>query len=156
VTGPTVILSESSSLISPAELVMIWLNENMDRDIVPAGAVVGGADDEQQQFGCVALMDAGDAKQELYVPLLWKRIQIRCMGPGLAEVDRIGNHVDALLHGRERMVCADAAGREWLVHSIFVASGPSHHIDSTETWESLLIGTICVGREPVRVPGAGS
>jgi hypothetical protein len=155
VTGPP-ILSESSSLVSPAELAMIFLNKSIDRDICPAGAVVGGADDEQQQQGVVALMDAGDAKTELYVPLLWKRIQIRCMGPGLDVVDRIGNHVDALLHGKYRLRLADGAGREWLVHSIFVATGPSHHIDSTETYESLLFATICVGREPVLVPDAGT
>lgn len=147
------VLAPGDSLVSPSELLMIFLNEEMDRAIVPAGAVVGGADDEQQQAGCVALMDAGNAKNELYTPLFWKRVQVRCMHNQLSAVDTIGNHVNDLLHEQQYLVMTDASGKQWFVHSIFVSTGPSHHIDSSETYESLLFATICVGRDPIPDPG---
>jgi hypothetical protein len=132
---------------------MGFLNENMDRDLVPMGAVVGGANDEQQQGGCVALMDAGDSKQELYAPLLWKRIQVRAMGPSLAEADDIGNHLFDLLNGQQWLEMTDSRGWVWFCHQIYVAAGTSHHIDSSETWESLLFVNVTLSRDPVSVPG---
>lgn len=141
-----------SSIVSPAELLMSFIDEQADRSIVPAGAVVGGADANQQEAGVVALMDAGDAKLELYAPLLWKRVQVRCMGPSLDRIDTMGNHVFDLLNDQKWLELSDSAGKVWFVHGIYCSVGPSHHIDSQATFESLLFATVCVGRDPVSVP----
>jgi hypothetical protein len=138
-----------SAVVSPAELLMIFLNEMMDVEIVPGGAVVGGATDPQQQAGCVSIMDAGDTKRELYAPLLWKRCQLRCMAPTLAKADAIGMHVEDLLNDQQNLEIDDALGRKWFVHGIYVATGTSHHVDSNETQENLLFANVTVGRDQI-------
>lgn len=130
------------------ELMKVWIDQEVDRDLVPAGAVVGGADDPEQQQGVVSLMDAGYLRPD-YTPITWKRIQVRCMGATLYQVDKIGRHVEELLDVEERQVLPDSDGTLWLVHGIFVQVGPSHHFDSKETLESLMFAGIGVGREPV-------
>lgn len=143
-------ISPRSSVVSPSELLMSFLNDTMSADVIPGGAVVGGATDKAQQEGCVSIMDAGNQKNELYAPLLWKRCQVRCMAGSLAEVDDIGNHVFDLLNDQQNLEIEDARGKLWFVHGIYCATGPSHHIDSPETWESLLFVNVTVGRDPIR------
>lgn len=151
---PGIVVAPSSTVVSPAKLLKIFITDNASREIVPHGAVVGGADDVEQQAGVVALMDAGNTKDELYAPLLWKRVQVRCMGGSLYQADQIGNHVFWLLHGQRWMVMEDEAEFLWFVHGIHCTAGPSHHIDSSETWENLFFANITVGRDPVGVPSS--
>lgn len=153
---PGEVLSPRDNVCSPAELLKDFLDDNVDATLVPNGAVVGGADDEEQQGGVIALMDAGDTKRELYAPLLWKRVQVRCMGPTLDAADQIGNHAFDLLHNQRWLVLSDYLGRQFFVHGIYCSAGPSHHIDSTETWESLLFANVTVGRDPTFIPGSSS
>lgn len=138
-----------SAVCSPSELLKTFLDSYMNPSTVPGGAVVGGATDEAQQRGCVSLMDAGDTRQELYAPLLWKRVQIRCMARTLAEADVIGNHVYDLLSDQQNLELADDQGRLWFVHGIYVSTGTSHHVDSNETQESLLFANVTVGRDQI-------
>jgi len=134
---------------SPAELLREFLLGFVDPAIVPAGVVVGGADDTEQQAGVISLMDAGSADTDSSGHLLHKRIQVRCMGPTLEVADEIGNHADSLLDDQERIEVSDTNGRRWLIHQISVSVGSSHHIDSAETWESLLFARVTVGRSPI-------
>lgn len=143
------VLSPSSTVVSPAELLKIFIDTYADQDVLPAGAVVGGADDNEQQAGVVAIMDAGNTKNELYAPLLWKRCQLRCMAGSLYDVDKIGNYVFQLLNDQQNLVMQDSQDVKWFVHGIYCTTGPSHHIDSSETWESLLFANITVGSNPI-------
>jgi hypothetical protein len=138
--------------VSPAELLCGFINDNASAAVVPGGAVVGGADDTQQQEGVVALMDAGDAEAELYAPIVKKRVQVRCVGPTLAEADAIGSYIFELLNNQRWLVLEDSEERLWYCHTIYCSIGASHHIDSAETKESLLFVVITLGREPVGVP----
>lgn len=140
-----------NKIVSPAELLKVFLDDGLDTsaEYAAAGAIVGGASDEEQDAGVVSLMDAGDQKLEQYAPLLWKRVQVRCLAPTLDQVDRIGNHVYDLLSDQKWLVLTDSTGTKWFVHGIYVNVGSSHHIDSSATWESLLFCVVCVGRDPV-------
>ena len=151
-SGPGNVELPGEDVVSPAELLMGFINDNADAVVVPAGAVVGGADDDQQQEGVVALMDAGDASPELYAPILHKRVQVRCVGPTLAAADVIGNYVFKLLNGQRWLILEDSQERLWLCHTIYCTTGTSHHLDSDETFESLLFCAIVLGDEPVGVP----
>lgn len=154
---PGAVLSPRAAVVSVSELLKGFIDDNADASIVPAGAVVGGADDTQQQEGVVAIMEAGNSKTELYAPLLWRRCQIRCMGPSLETASAIGDHIFDLLNDQQSLELTDSEGRVWFVHLIYCATGPSQHIDSSETWESLLFANVTVGRDPISVPtGSGS
>lgn len=135
--------------VSPAELLKVYIDDRADTSVVPAGAVVGGADDNEQQQGVISIMDGGSSKQELYAPLLNERLQLRCLAPTLYEADRIGNHAYALLDDVKWVELRDSAGFTWFVHTIYCATRPSHHLDSKETFESLFYVNITVGTEPI-------
>lgn len=137
--------------ISPSELLKVVLEDESNPQILPY-VVVGGADDTQQNAGVVSIMDAGTAKPELYVPLLWVRAQLRCIGPNLAAVDAIGRHIYDVLHNHGRKVVEQpSTGNTYLIHGIYIGTGPSHHFDSAETYEDLLFATVCIGSVPVVV-----
>lgn len=137
---------------SPAELLKGFIDTNAEPTVAPGGIVVGGADDNEQQAGCVALMDAGDADRELYAPIISKRVQVRCLGPTLYDADRIGNYMFKLLHNQRWLILADHLERLWFCHTIYCTVGSSHHIDNPETHESLFFAAITIGDEPVGVP----
>lgn len=151
-TDPGQVLSPSSTLVSPSELLKSFIDTHCDRAIVPSGAVVGGADDNEQEAGVISIMDAGNTKQELYAPLLHKRCQLRCLAPTLYHADRIGSHAFALLNDQKWLELKDNAGVTWFVHTIYCSTGPSHHLDSKETNEALFFANITVGSEPVLTP----
>lgn len=140
---------------SPALMMKRLLDDELDAGVIPGGVFVGGADDDAQQAGCVALMDAGSVRTD-DAPLLWKRIQIRCMGRSLLQVDGIGNHVYSILKRVSQETLTrqyeDEDGYLWLVHGAYPSTEPSHHIDSSETWESLLFGVVKVGEDPIGTP----
>jgi hypothetical protein len=151
-TKPGEVLTPRSAIVSPSELLKRFIDDHADPGILPAGAVVGGADDDEQNQGVVAIMDAGNTRDELYAPLLWKRCQLRCMAPSLEHADRIGNHLFDLCNDQRNLVLEDSFKRLWFVYGIYCTTGPSHHIDSTEVWEDLLMANITVSRDPVGVP----
>lgn len=137
-------------VVSPSELMLDFIKQYANTDLMPGGAVIGGASDSQQQQGCVALMDAGHTKMDESGHLLHKRIQVRAMGPSLAVADDIGNHLFDLIDAQDnRLVLEDSRGKLWLVHGMSAVAGTSHHIDSSETWENLFFASITVGRDSV-------
>lgn len=138
------------NVVSPSEVMSLILNDLMDTDIVPSGAVVGGADDTQQQAGVVSLMDAGD-HNITEDSTLWKRIQIRCMGKDLWAAEQIGRHVDDLLEYQDRLLVKDSENRTWLVRQVRMVVGMSQHFDSSETEEALGYAVIAIARDPVEV-----
>jgi hypothetical protein len=143
VTGP----------ISPAELLRSRLAADVDPAIVPGGVVVGPTTDEQQQQGCVSIMDAGLAKQERYLPLVRVRTQVRVMGPSLSEVDRIARHVYGLLNGVGRHIIEQVStGEQYLIHLTNVSAGPSAYFNSTEAWEEVLFTESLISTDPVFTP----
>lgn len=134
----------------PSELLKVFLEENVLESEVPGGVFVGAAPDGAQQAGCVSLADAGSSREEEEnVRLLWKRIQVRCMGPTLWEAERVGKHVFDLLRGQRWLVIEDSNGNRWLVHSISVSASPSQHLDSAETQEVLGFVSVTLGADPV-------
>lgn len=139
---------------SPAELLKAFIDEHADASIVPAGAVVGGADDDEQQSGVASLMDAGSQDAELYAPLLKKRVQVRCLGPTLDVADQMANYLFELLHNQRWLILEDSQSRLWYVHTIYCSVSPSHHVDTTETRESLFFAVVTVGSDPVGVPSS--
>lgn len=149
-TVPGEVVSPSSSVVSPSELLKDFIEQYADKEVIPGGVVVGGADDEQQQKGCVALMDAGNTENETGdAPLLWKRCQVRGVAGSLAQADEIGNYMFELLKNQKWLELEDSNGTKWFVHLITMTAGPSHHLDSEETFESLSFANITVGSEPI-------
>lgn len=113
-------------------------------------AVVGPANDEQQQGGVVSFMGAGLPVIEKYTPVQWHRAQMRCLAGDLATADYISSLVQRDVHGIVRKVCYQSSNDSWyLVHLSNVVAGPSMHFDSAETWETLLFAELMIGDVPV-------
>jgi hypothetical protein len=134
----------------PTELVKVFIEDNTDETSVPGGVYVGAAPDDAQQQGCVSLADAGSSKPEDEgVRLLWKRVQVRAMGPTLWEAERVGKYVFDLLRSQRWLTITDSNGHTWMVHGIYITASPSQHMDSPETWEVLGFINITIGADPV-------
>jgi hypothetical protein len=134
----------------PTEILKAFLDGNVVEAVVPGGVFVGAAPDEAQQVGCVSLADAGSSKpEEENARLLWKRVQVRCMGPTLWEAEKVGKHVFDLLRRQRWLVIEDSNGNGWLVHGIYITASPSQHLDSAETQEVLGFINITIGADPV-------
>lgn len=140
--------------LSPAELLRIILLNEVDARIVRGSppVIVGPATNEQQQAGVVSVTDSGPLRAERYIPVVYPRLQIRCMAHAIDVSDRIGYHVHDILQNRHRQVVTDSTDTQWLVHRVAVLSGPSLHFDSQATWEQLMFVEMMVGREPVSAP----
>lgn len=141
------------NVISPAELVADIINRLGVPGEIPAGAVVGPANHDQQQAGVASIMAGGLPTIEKYTPLQWHRTQIRCLAPTLAEADRISQAVFRQIGGDSpvRLVAYQAStGDRYLVHLINVTAGPSMHYDSIETYETLLFAELMIGSDPVQ------
>ena len=151
-SAPGTVNQPREHIVSPVELVKLFIDEHADTEILPGKAVVSGADDPQQQRGTVALMDAGQHKLENAAPVIHKRIQCRGMAKNLDHADRIGNFLAELFEYQRWLEIEDTSGIVWLVHEMRCTVLPSHHIDSKETFESLAFIVISVGRDPVSVP----
>ena len=120
-----------------------------DREIAPH-VVVGKASHEQQQAGVVTLVDAGQGREELYLPLIRPRFQIRCLAPTTAEADEIAQHVYERIHQLSRVVATqESTQMQYLVHWVNVTGGPSQHFDTSETNEGLLFADTMIGTDPV-------
>jgi hypothetical protein len=135
--------------ISPAEILQVILNAEIDTAICPSGAVVGPATNTQQREGVAQLTDAGSTKIEKYLPLMWSRAQVRVLHEQLSEADRIAYHIWDLLQERPRQVVATpSSGQKWVVHSINMSASPSQHWDSAATWEELFFVEVAISACP--------
>lgn len=135
---------------SPAELLKVFIEDNAVKASVPGGVFVGAAPDTAQQVGCVSLADAGSSRpEEENARVLWKRVQVRCMGPTLWEAEKVGKHVFDLLRRQRWLVIEDSSGHRWLVHGIYITASPSQHLDSAETQEVLGFVNVTIGADPV-------
>jgi hypothetical protein len=138
-----------AEIVDAAQLLKDFIDTQANRTLIPAGAVVGGADDKQQQAGVAVLMDAGTVKRELYAPLLWKRVQIRCLGKDLLHATQIGNYLFDFLDDQKWLELSDFWGQKWFVHMIYTDVAPSQHQDTSETKEDLMFVVMCIGRDPI-------
>lgn len=138
--------------ISPAELLRDFLRTNVNPEILdPDNIVIGPATEDQIKDGCVELVNAGMPKEE--PPLLvWIRAQIRSVAPTLYRADVIGQHVREVAHYKNRITARDHLGRQYLIHSVKVVAGPSHHWDSAVTWETLQFAEMMVGTQALDNP----
>lgn len=131
--------------VSPCEILEVLLNGAMDAEIVPFGCVVGPVSDQQAQGGVVSLTEGGATSVDTYVPIIWARIQIRCLAPTLATVDAIGFHVAACVFDMRRIVVTTpSTGQSWLVYGVTMATMPSHHYNTAEDFEALMYVTLGV------------
>lgn len=143
--------------LSPAEVAYDMLDrygstigaEIPDKDTLVT-AIVGPANDTQQQGGCISFMGAGLPVIEKYTPIQWHRAQARCLAGDLATADYISSLVQRDMHDKQRLLCYQASNDSWyLVHLSNVVAGPSMHFDSAETWETLLFAELMIGNDPV-------
>lgn len=143
-------IPQANTPVSPVELLKQLLDLDLNRDVVPAGAIVGPASNDMQQQGCASLTSAGNASIDRYSPCINARIQIRCMAHSMARAEQIGMHIYQLLHVRHREVVTQAStGDKYLIHRTAVLAGPSNHFDSVSTWESLLFIELMTSQYPV-------
>jgi hypothetical protein len=135
--------------MSPVALLKAMLESSIGAD-APGGVVIGPATDAKQQLGVIQLMAAGLPKEEQYAPLLWQRVQVRCVGPTLLVAEVIAGLILLRLNNTSRATVPQAStNKTWLVHSLRVIGGPSMHFDTPETWETLLFAELMVGTQPV-------
>lgn len=136
--------------ISPSELLKSIIEQEIPSELIPGGVAVGPVSDSQIQSGCISIMDAGQPLHERDLPLVRVRSQIRCLAPPLAHVDRIARAVYDRFDQRGRTVAVQrSTDEEYLIHSIAVTVGPSHHRDSDENFEALLFVEMLIGLDPV-------
>lgn len=138
-----------SSPLSPSELLREYIIDNW-ADPKGSTVVVGGATDEQQECGVIALADAGFAKAEKYAPLVWPRVQMRCVARTLERAEFIARQMYDLLHPVDNVqVIQPSSSDTWVIKQITVGAGPSMHFDSKETWEVLLFAEMVIATNPV-------
>lgn len=139
--------------ISPAELAMDVINRLGPPDIAPAGCIVGPASDAQQQAGVISAVAAGLPVIDLYGPIQWSRVQLRCLSSTLDDVDIIAQRVYLYLHTlRNRTIGRMAStDRRYLIHAMNPIAGPSQHYDTPETWEALVFVEMMIGTEPIEI-----
>lgn len=131
--------------ISPSELLMDYLKKNVDDSILdPNNIFVGPATKEAIEAGCLEIAEAGSPKMEPPI-LIWLRAQLRAVGPDLDTADKIGHHIRELVDQKYRIEATDSLDRTYLIHLVRVVSAPSHHWDSTISWESLQFAEMMVG-----------
>ena len=135
--------------LSPVELVYQLVKRDVEPSICP-WVVVGPAEHAMQQEGVCSLTQAGNSQSNPHVPLIWQRIQIRCIAHTMAHAEQIGQHVYQLLHTRHReAVVQPSSGLAYLVHHTQCISGPSNHYDGPATWESLAFYEALVHTTPM-------
>ena len=136
--------------VSPMELFKVLCERDADPRIVSGGFWSGGAEQNAQQLGAVALMPAGLVQIDRYAPVQWERVQARCMAHTLAHSTRIAQHMKDLFHVRHReLVTQHSSGNTYLIHRTALIAGPSAHWDSPATWENLMFFEVMVGTQPV-------
>ena len=135
---------------SPVEVFADVIRSLTDRDIVKH-VVVGPANHVEQQEGVISILDAGVGRQELYLPLVYPRMQLRCIAPSMEECERIGRHVGFAFNDFPgRMIGhQDSDGNDYLVHTLTASGGPSAHRDTDNTWEYLMFAETMMGTIPV-------
>ena len=135
--------------ISPAELMKELIRTKTDAGIVPH-VVVGPLSEEQQREGGLSIVTAGTAAEELYLPLIRPRIQIRCVGGSLGKSELMARHVAMKIDGLGRSeVTQPSTGDRYLIHWVNVTGGPSDHFDTAETFEGLMFADTMMGTTPI-------
>ncbi len=116
-----------------------------------APAIVGPASDEQQQAGVYSVMAAGLPVPDLYSPIQWSRIQIRCLGPTLDVVDTMSQDLYIFLHTLPNRTLGHmtSTDKDYLIHVMNPSAGPSQHFTTPETWEALVFVEMMIGTQPV-------
>lgn len=136
--------------VSPIELFQVLMQRDLEPSLVPGGVFVGGAPNDVQQLGCIALMDSGNTQIMPHVPLQFTRIQARCMAHTVSAVNLIAQHAKQLFEARTReLVTQPSTGNVYLVQRIVLIAGPTGHWDSPATWEELMFFEVTVGTQPV-------
>ena len=116
----------------------------------PGGVLVGPPEHDEQQAGCVSLMEAGQPREEPDLPLMWLRLSARCLAPSLKQSSDIGTALYGAVHGLIRQVVRQLSdGHSYLLHCMFVNGGPSSHRDSDVTWETLVFIEALAGTEAI-------
>jgi hypothetical protein len=115
--------------------------------------IVGPANDAQQQSGIISAMAAGLPRPDLYSPLQWSRVQLRCLGPTLDVVDDVSQNVYIFLHtlGNRTVGHMASTDKDYLIHVMNPSAGPSQHFTSPETWEALIFIEMMIGTDPIEV-----
>jgi hypothetical protein len=140
-----------SAPVSPSELLKSLLDTELPTGLIPGGVTVGPPTDDQINAGVISIMDAGQPREELYLPLARYRAQMRCLAPTLEHIDRIARGAWDRLHQRGRTVVLQPSnGERYLIHTCDVGAGPSHHRDSDENYEALIFAEMLIGLDPVR------
>lgn len=140
----------TSHPISVCEIVKHYIETNLDPALQVGGVIVGQTKDVQQEVGCISVTEAGQANQELYLPLIQARIQIRCIARTLELSERQGRACYLLLNHVDRAVgYQPSTDQNFLIHLMSVVAGPSTHFDSAETEENLLFVSVMIGTQPI-------
>lgn len=141
--------------VSPVELVQALLQRDTVKSICP-WVITGPAEHVMQQQGVCSLTDAGATQTNPHMPIIWKRIQVRCIGHTVAHSEQIGQHIYSLLHTRHRELVQQPSSDQWyLVHRTRCVSEPSGHYDGVSTWESLAFYEAMVGTAPTAGAAGG-
>jgi hypothetical protein len=137
---------------SPVEVFKDVVRNAVVEEDVPF-VKVGPLSPDEQRAGAVSVMDAGSGADEMYLPLIHPRFQLRCIAPTLESCERLGRHVGFALTLLPARVAGlqVSNGRTYLVHQIHVTGGPSAHRDTEGTWEYLLFADTMMGTVPVPV-----
>jgi hypothetical protein len=136
--------------LSPAELMMALINGADPSYDLPL-AIVGPANDSQQQVGVISIIDAGlPVQRRDNLPIVWVRSQFRCLAGTVSDAERIGRRLASFLDGHVRTaVIQESTEQTYLIHGTEVSAGPSMHFDTPETWEALLFTESMIGTEPI-------
>lgn len=143
--------------VSPLELAIAIVEGAVERSICPN--VCGGpAELAWQQEGVCSLTDAGASQTNPHMPVIWRRIQCRCVAHTMSHAEQIGMHIYSLLHTRHRELVQQPSTDQWyLVYRTQCVAEPSTHYDGPSTWESLAFYEFMVGTVPtVGAPGEPS
>jgi hypothetical protein len=140
----------AGAIFSPAEVFRDICTTYLDPSIVKAIAV-GPLSEHEQLSGGISIMDAGSGADELYLPLIHPRFQIRCVAPTLERCELIGRHVGFQLNDLPNRIVGrqGSTGESYLVHTVAVNGGPSAHRDTEGTWEYLCFADTMMGTSPV-------
>lgn len=135
---------------SAQDLMRSYLNaQPLIIEHAPAGAVVGPADNNQQQAGVISITEGGLAGVDKSGLTTSIRLQFRCLAATPEQVDRIERAIHTVIHGRTRTVVRDSSGAYYLFHWMAINGGPTTHRDSDVTWEGLMYAEVLIGMQAV-------
>lgn len=136
-------------MLSPVEVMRTLMEASIDHDVV-SNFIIGPVSEKDQMTAAVQIMDAGQGAEELYLPLIRPRFQLRCVAPDLGRCEIIGRTVQYTLDALPARVVVPqpSSGESFLVHYVNVTGGPSAHRDSEGTWEYLVFADTMMDQRP--------